>query len=131
MARHVACSQPKHATVAEGAGIEVVKMLPRAPNLNPICERFLGSARRECLDRLVIVSEGQLHRVLKEYVETYFNRARPHQGLFQRIPSGAKLRPSSESGRTTAAISLLGGLHHEYRWVAQPTVMPSMLPPGG
>jgi putative transposase len=58
MARHVACSQVEHATVAEGTGIEVVKTPPRAPNLNPICERFLGSARRECLDHVVIVSEG-------------------------------------------------------------------------
>lgn len=108
----------KFASVADGTGVDVVKIPPRAPNLNPICERFLGSVRRECLDHIVILSERQLHRVLKEYVETYFNRARPHQGLCQRIPIYAKSRSSSETGRTVAAIPRLGGLHHEYRWAA-------------
>ena len=108
----------KFASVADGTGIEVVKTPPHAPNLNPICERFLGSVSRDCLDHLVILSERQLHRVLKAYVETYFNRARPHQGLCQRIPSCANSRSRSEIGRTVAAIPLLGGLHHEYRWAA-------------
>ena len=43
--------------VAEGTGIDVVKIPPRSPNLNSICERFLGSVRRECLDQVVILSE--------------------------------------------------------------------------
>ena len=47
----------------------VVKIPPRSPNLNPICERFLGSVRRECLDHVVILSERQLRRILQEYVE--------------------------------------------------------------
>ena len=67
--------------VAEGTGIDVVKIPPRSPNLNPICERFLASVRRECLDYMIMLSDPQLRRVLKEYVEIYFNRARPHQGL--------------------------------------------------
>ncbi len=71
----------RFAAVAAGAPIDVVKIPPRSPNLNPICERFLGSARRECLDHIVIISERQLRRVLREYVERYFNTARPHQGL--------------------------------------------------
>ena len=50
--------------VAEGTEIEVVKIPPRSPNLNPICERFLGSVRRECLDHEVILTEQQLRRVL-------------------------------------------------------------------
>ena len=63
----------RFAAVAEGTEIDVVKIPPRAPNLNPICERFLGSVRRECLDHLVILSERPLHRLLREYVEIYFN----------------------------------------------------------
>ena len=57
----------------------------RAPRANAVCERFLGSIRRECSDHLLIFSERQLYRVVCEYV-TYFNRARPHQGLKQQIP---------------------------------------------
>jgi len=44
-----------------------------------------GSVRRERLDHIVIVSEAHLHRVLKEY-RAYFNRVRPHQGFYQRVP---------------------------------------------
>ena len=108
----------KFASVADGTGIEVVRLPPRAPNLNPICERFLGSVRRECLDHIVIFSERQLHRVLKENVESYFNRARPHEGLCQRIPGCTTSRSTSEIGRAVIATPLLGGLHHDYRWAA-------------
>jgi len=43
---------------------------PSTPDLNPICERFLGSVRRECLDHVLLFSERQLRRVPREYVET-------------------------------------------------------------
>ena len=104
--------------MAEGTGIEVAKIPPSSSNLNPICERFLGSVRRECLDHVVILSERQLHRVLREYVETYFNSARPHQGLSQRIPAHAASSPVSEVGRNVVGHPLLGGLHHNYQWLA-------------
>ncbi len=103
--------------VAEGTGIEVVKIPPRSPNLNPICERFLGSVRRECLNHVVILSERQLRRVLKAYVESYFNRARPHQGLWQAIPvAGSRSVP--KLGGKLVPFPILGGLHHDYRWAA-------------
>jgi transposase InsO family protein len=107
----------RFAAVAEGTAIEVVKIPPRSPNLNPICERFLGSVRRECLDQVVILSERQLRRVLKEYVEIYFNRARPHQGLGQAIPV-AESRSVPEASGKVVPFPILGGLHHDYRWAA-------------
>jgi hypothetical protein len=55
------------------------------PRANAICERFLGSVRRECLDHLLILHERQLQRVLGAYVHS-FNRVRPHQGIKQQIP---------------------------------------------
>jgi transposase InsO family protein len=103
--------------VAEGTAMEVVKIPPRSPNLNPICERFLRSVRRECFYHVVILSERQLRRVLKEYVEIYFNRARPHQGLSQAIPL-AKLRSLHKVGGKIVQIPILGGLHHDFRWAA-------------
>jgi putative transposase len=54
---------------------------------NAICERFLGSVRRACLDHVLILREKLLHRVLRAYV-TYFNQARPPQGLRQQVPQG-------------------------------------------
>jgi putative transposase len=53
--------------------------------MNSICERFLGSVRRECLDHVVILGEDHLQAVLGEYA-AYFNSARPHQGIEQRVP---------------------------------------------
>jgi len=71
--------------VAKTSSIELLRTPYRAPRANAICERFVGSVGRECLDHLLIVSDGQLHRVIKEYVG-FFNEARPHQGIGQQIP---------------------------------------------
>jgi len=109
----------KFDAVAEGTGIEVVRIPPRSPNLNPICERFLGSARRECLDHVLIFNEDHLRRVLKEYIHTYFNVARPHQGLGQQIPHSVGSPPrASNPGGEIVAKPVLGGLHHDYRRAA-------------
>ncbi len=105
------------AAVAQGSGIEIVKIPPRSPDLNPICERFLGSVRRECLDHVLILSDGHLRRVLHEYASAYFNKDRPHQGLAQRIPA-AGIGPPAEAVGKIIATPVLGGLHHDYRRAA-------------
>jgi putative transposase len=102
--------------VADGTGIEVLKTPYRAPKANAICERFLGSLRRECLDHFLILNERHLFRLVKEY-KLYFNHARPHQGINQHIPAAS----STDATMTTGAIisqPVLGGLHHDYRRVA-------------
>ena len=102
------------ARVAKESSIEILKIPYRAPMANAICERFLGSVRREWLDHLLVVGDRQLHRVVKEYVE-YFNRARPHQGIAQGIPEGIT-RPSGWPRRGRfIAVPVLDGLHHDYR----------------
>ncbi|MBU0606783.1 MAG: integrase core domain-containing protein, partial [Armatimonadetes bacterium] len=106
------------AAVAAGSGIEVVRIPPRSPDLNPICERFLGSVRRECLDHLVIPNEAHLRRVLEEYTHRYFNKARPHQGLGQRIPGPDDVGQPSKANGKVVALPVLGGLHHDYRRAA-------------
>jgi len=110
---------PRFAAAAKGAGINVVSIPPKSPNLNPICERFLGSVRRECLDHVLILGEEHLHSLLSEYVGAYFNVARPHQGLEQQIPSAVGTpteRPASTGN--IFALPILGGLHHDYRRAA-------------
>lgn len=68
---------------------------------------------------MVILSERHLHRVVREYV-AYFNHARPHQGLGQRIPNPPDAVACEDLEGTSRVIgySILGGLHHDYRWVA-------------
>jgi putative transposase len=109
---------PCFARVAATSGIEILKTPYHAPRANAICERFLGSVRRECLDHMLILSEKQLHRVLYAYV-TYFNQARPHQGICQQVPQGEVTSvPPDQCGDRIISVPVLGGLHHEYRRVA-------------
>ena len=91
--------------------IEVLRTPYRAPKANAICKRFLGSLRRECLDHILILGEGHLHRTVREYA-CYFNHARPHQGIEQRIPCPPERPP--HSGKIVS-LPILGGLHHDYR----------------
>jgi putative transposase len=101
------------------AGIEMLKTPYRAPKANAICERFLGSLRRECLNHFLILGEKHLYRVVKEYTQ-YFNRARPHQGIEQRIPCRPERPEAPPVSGTLASRSVLNGLHHDYYWrVAQ------------
>jgi putative transposase len=108
---------PMFARVAAGSGIEVLRIPYKAPRANAICERFLGSLRRECLDHVIILNERHLWRVLREYV-AYFNGARPHQGIGQRQPDNVwALVPAPGAGHITAE-PVLGGVHDDYRRAA-------------
>ena len=100
--------------VAKASSIEVLKIPYRAPKANAVCERFLGSLRRECLDHLLVAGDSHLHRVIKEFVE-YFNRARPHQGIEQRIPEGVVPQPAWPRQERLITVPVLNGLHHDYR----------------
>jgi len=99
--------------VAKGVGIRVARTAVRAPLMNSVCERFMGSVRRECLDHVIVLGETHLQRVLDEYALRYFNTARPHQGMAQQIPVPAK-RCSFVRSATVVAFPVLGGLHHDY-----------------
>jgi putative transposase len=101
--------------VAATSGIKMLKTPTHAPRANAICERFLGSVRRECLDHLFILQEKQLDRVLRAYVQ-YFNRTRPHQGIRQQIPAQfGEPVPADYGGRKILCLPILDGLHHDYR----------------
>jgi len=100
-------------------GIRAIRTPVRAPNANAFAERWIGSVRRECLDRLLIVNRRHLERVLPVYVEHY-NAHRPHRALQQRAPSGV---PQPDSVTVVALDSVhrqdvLGGLIHEYKRAA-------------
>jgi hypothetical protein len=82
----------------------------RAPNANAICEGFLGSLRRECLDHILILDEDRLLRTLKECLR-YFDHARPHQGIEQSIPWPPESLPHSG---IVISHPILGGLHRDY-----------------
>ena len=89
---------------------------------NAICERVIGTIRRECLDWLIPLSEPHLRSMLKERVRHY-NVARPHMALGPGVPdppagsvwhANEKSRHRLGERALVCARSLLGGLHHEY-----------------
>ena len=104
-------------------GIAVLKSPPQAPTANAFCERLIGTIRRECLDYLIPLHESHLKRTLREW-SNHYNSGRPHQSLGPGIPDQAGQRlPTGEdkpmpASRRVIANSILGGLHHEYRWAA-------------
>ena len=64
-------------------GIKGIKTSVNAPNMNALAERFVGSIRREALDNYLLITEGQIKRILREFI-VYYNIKRPHQGIDQR-----------------------------------------------
>jgi transposase len=101
-------------------GVKVVKTPVRAPRANAICERVIGTLRRECLDRTLILGRRHLEAVLAEYVEHY-NSHRPHRSLGNHAPSALDTTPAHIGDVAPARLRRsdhLGGLIHEYRMVA-------------
>jgi putative transposase len=101
-----------------GAGIELIHTPPYAPKANTLCERFIGTVRRECLDHILILSDEHIRQVIQEYCQ-FFNRARPNQGLNQQVPEPANVVALREhEPRKVIALPVLGGLNHDYRRAA-------------
>jgi transposase InsO family protein len=84
----------------------------QAPLANAICERFIGSVRRECLDHVLVLGVRQLVRILTDYIR-HFNRARPHQGIEQRIPEATQSPPGKQKTGKVIAFPVLNGLHRD------------------
>jgi transposase InsO family protein len=108
-------------------GIEVLRSPVASPKANAICERVIGTARRECLDWLIPVSEAHLRAILKCWVRHY-NGGRPHSALGPGVPDPPEnvVIPEPEARHRLAedalvlAKSILGGLHHEYSLAPAP-----------
>jgi len=116
--------------LAANTGIKLVHTAVHVPVMNSVCERFVGSVRRECLDHVIILTEAGMRRLVEDYVR-YFNESRPHQGLDQQIPAAVAHGASNPAPPKLALVSshtdsaqrvdrgvmsvpVLGGLHHHY-----------------
>ena len=106
--------------VFQAEGIRILASPPQAPRTNAICERIIGTLRRELFDRLLIVNEHHLRQVLTEYLQHY-NMARPHRALGQLAPAQADTGPPQPINLAEHRIrrkQVLGGLTHEYQVAA-------------
>lgn len=100
--------------------IRIIRTPVRAPRANAFAERFVGTIRRECLDRILIFHRGQLEAVLTEYVDHY-NTHRPHRSLDQTAPLSMSPMPPPTSPLGVTQLrrtDRLGGLIHEYELAA-------------
>jgi len=97
--------------------IEVLRTPVRAPRANAYAERWVGTVRREVLDRMLILGCRQLEAVLAEYV-AHYNGHRPHRALGQAPPLGPAEPPVVVPAGRVLRRDRLGGLIHEYGQVA-------------
>jgi putative transposase len=106
----------------QALGLGVLRSPFASPKANAICERVIGTIRRECLDWLIPLSEAHLRSILREWV-AHYNGGRPHSALGPSVPgppagSARTSKPESRRlwtpGALVRANSVLGGLHHEY-----------------
>jgi transposase InsO family protein len=97
--------------ILEQTGVEAVRLPARSPNLNPNLERFMRSAKEECLDRMIFFGERSLQVAVAEFL-SHFHAERNHQGLGNRL-----IEPGEEVGRTAGAVACrerLGGMLRYY-----------------
>jgi len=98
-------------TVFRSVSMIVIPTPFQAPNANAYAERWVRTVREECLDHILILNETHLWRVLTEFINDYYNTARPHQGIEQRspIPYGKPQHTGSIQRR-----KVLGGIINDY-----------------
>jgi transposase InsO family protein len=103
-------------------GLRVIKTPVRTPVANAICERVMGTLRRECLDFVIPLNERHLYGILTEWLRHY-NEGRPHMSLGPGMPQPPTSRPVSpreHRHRLPAPLHIvsrpvLSGIHHEYQ----------------
>jgi transposase InsO family protein len=106
---------PSFVRAFEGAGARVVRSLVGVPNMNAFAERLVGTLRRELLDHVLILGRAHIDFLLRSFV-TFYNGARPHQGLRGEQPVPRDV----ENVGPVVAVPVLNGLHHDYRRRAPP-----------
>jgi len=102
-------------------GLRVLKTPVRTPVAHTICERVIGTLRRECLDFVIPLNDRHLYRILQQWV-AHYNEGRPHMSLGPGIPQPRPVLPGLPQavrhlipmGQRIVARSVLSGLHHDY-----------------
>ena len=96
-------------------GTEPCRTAYRSPWQNPVAERWIGSFRREVLDRVVVLGQPHLIRLTNSYIQ-YYHEDRCHLGLERDTPEKRPVTPRPSSHAKVVALPRVGGLHHRYVW---------------
>jgi putative transposase len=104
--------------VFKSEGLRIITTLPQTPRMNAICERVIGTLRRELLDRLLILGERHLALVPREHL-IHYNGHRPHQSRLQRLPD-IDTQPVRDVAnlRSVRRKPIVAGVINEYRHAA-------------
>jgi putative transposase len=92
-------------------GIDRVLTAPHAPWQNAFVERFIGSARRECFDHVIVLNEAGVRKLMGLYC-SYYERSRTHLALDKDTPIPRSVTPPGDGD--IVGIPEVGGLHHRY-----------------
>ncbi len=103
--------------VFRSEGMRIIRTPIRAPNANAYAERWVGTLRRECLDRILIVNRRHLEQVLRVYT-AHYNRHRPHRSLSLQPPDQPPALLVRAPAITIHKREVLGGLINEYKAAA-------------
>lgn len=100
-------------------GMKILRTPVRTPVANSIAERWIGTLRRELLDRTIVWNQRQLRRLLVDYV-AHYNAHRPHRALQQRAPTSHPHENAAPLLPTANVIRLprCDGLINEYKTAA-------------
>ena len=99
--------------IFQATGATILRTAVQAPRMNAICERLVGTLRRELLDRILILGPAHLHAVLVEY-QTHYNTARPHQSITQHVPDDHRDTVADLDATRVHRRPVLGRLINEY-----------------
>jgi putative transposase len=103
--------------VVRSMSIEPTPTSYRSPWQNGVAERFVGTVRRELLDRLIVLDDRHLRRLLGQYIG-YYLTDRTHLGLEKDAPMVRLVEPRPAGATGVHAGPRVGGLHHRYSWRA-------------
>ncbi|MDA7541591.1 integrase core domain-containing protein [bacterium] len=96
-------------------GVQPMRLPPRSPNMNAHLERFFGSLKSECLDRLILFGEKAMRNAVNQYL-AHYHAERPHQGLNNELNVPIEHPPAMNVKVETT--ERLGGLLRSYRRTA-------------
>ena len=99
----------------EATGTKPCRTAYRSPWQNPVAERWIGGARRDLFDHVVVLGEKHAVRLARLYID-YFHEDRTHLGLGKDTPDRRAVTPRPSATAKVVALPRVGGLHRRYDW---------------
>jgi putative transposase len=97
------------------SGMTPTRISPASPWQNGVAERWIGSCRRELLDHMIVLNEGHLRHLIRDYI-SYYHADRIHDSLEKDTPAMRPVSPKPDQSARLVSLQRIGGLHHRYDW---------------